>query len=497
MPITSSTFSRVTLALVFAGAVVLVGIVLASLWLVDRTGDYAEELVANQQIRARSSGLLARMQDAETAQRGYVITQDEGYLEPYETARSRVPEILEDLRNRITEQGGNRLLLDRIALQVEAKMSELEGTIALVRSGRLAEATAIVRTNRGKDTMDALRESMRELILGIDARIAGSIASTRSSADLLSWSVVAGSIFIALLAGASVWMSVRYTRDLLQAQQQVQELNFSLEERVADRTSELARANDEIQRFAYIVSHDLRAPLVNVMGFTSELEVCLETIQRHVEATESAVEPDKGTEARQAAFEDLPEALGFIRSSTTRMDRLINAILKLSREGRRTLTGEPIDMAALLGTAAASVQHQLQSGDGEITVATPVPNIVSDRLAIEQIFGNLVDNAVKYLDPARPGRIVIRGREEGGRLVYEVEDNGRGISPQDHERIFELFRRSGAQDRPGEGIGLAHVRTLARRLGGDVTVESTLGRGTAFRVVLPRRTDGLAAKPTA
>jgi CHASE3 domain sensor protein len=279
MPITSSTFSRATLAIVFAGALVLVGIVLASLWLVDRTGDHAEELVAAQQIRARSSGLLTRLQDAETAQRGYVITQDDGYLEPYEVARTRIPELLDDLRSRLSERPADRALVDRIALQAEAKMAELEGTIVLVRAGRQAEAVAVVRTNRGKDAMEALRESLRELILGIDARIAGSIASTRSSADLLSWSVVFGAIFIALLAGGSVWMSVRYTRDLLRARQEVQELNFGLEERVADRTSELARANDEIQRFAYIVSHDLRAPLVNVMGFTSELEVCLATLQ--------------------------------------------------------------------------------------------------------------------------------------------------------------------------------------------------------------------------
>jgi signal transduction histidine kinase len=202
-------------------------------------------------------------------------------------------------------------------------------------------------------------------------------------------------------------------------------------------------------------------------------------------------------EARLAAFEDMPEALRFIRSSTTRMDGLINAILKLSREGRRTLNAERIDMGALMETAASSVQHRIQELGGSITVEKPVPNIMSDRLALEQIFGNLVDNAVKYLDPARPGRIVIRGREAGARVVFEVEDNGRGIAAQDLERIFELFRRSGAQDRPGEGIGLAHVRTLARRIGGDVTVESDLGHGTVFRVVLPRRADGFTARPDA
>jgi signal transduction histidine kinase len=116
----------------------------------------------------------------------------------------------------------------------------------------------------------------------------------------------------------------------------------------------------------------------------------------------------------------------------------------------------------------------------------PLPTLISDRLALEQIFGNLFDNAVKYRDRNRPLRIMIRAIESGRIVHFEIIDNGRGIAKEDHERIFELFRRSGVQDRPGEGIGLAHVRALARRLGGDIKVESELGVGTTFRVSLPR-----------
>ncbi|BBK36117.1 histidine kinase [Allostella sp. ATCC 35155] len=497
MPITSTAFARTTLALVFAGALALLAIVGASLWLVDRTSENAEALVQGHQFRARTAAILSSMQDAETGQRGFVITRDEQYLEPYEEARARLVSQIAWLQEQTRSRPDERAAIERTGALIDTRLAELEAIIAMVRADRVGEAVALIRTNRGKRTMDALREVLNTQVDAIDLHIAEAIDATRASATALSWAVLVGALAIALFAGASIWLSVRYTRDLVSARQEVQELNFSLEERVADRTAELARANDEIQRFAYIVSHDLRAPLVNVMGFTSELEVCLTQIQQYVERTAEAADPDTLTEVRQAAFEDLPEALGFIRSSTTRMDRLINAILKLSREGRRSLTAERIDMGALLDAAAASVQHQLQAGDGSITVEKPVPNIQSDRLAIEQIFGNLVDNAVKYLDPARPGRIVVRGREEGARLVFEVEDNGRGVAPQDHERIFELFRRSGTQDKPGEGIGLAHVRTLARRLGGDVTLESTLGRGTVFRVILPRRADGFAARPTA
>ena len=253
---------------------------------------------------------------------------------------------------------------------------------------------------------------------------------------------------------------------------------------LAERVTELDVANEEIQRFAYIVSHDLRAPLVNVMGFTSELEGAQAEIERFYRNVQQADSTLISPETRAAIESDLPEAIGFIRSSTMKMDKLIGAILKLSREGRRVLAPEPIDMVQLLESQRGSFAHQLQERGAELVIEA-VPDLTSDRLAVEQIFGNLVDNAVKYLHPSRPGRIEVRGRALGANVVYEVEDNGRGIDPKDFERIFDLFRRSGAQDQQGEGIGLAHVRALVRRLGGTISVSSRLGEGSTFTVVLP------------
>ena len=107
---------------------------------------------------------------------------------------------------------------------------------------------------------------------------------------------------------------------------------------------------------------------------------------------------------------------------------------------------------------------------------------------MEQIVGNLIDNAVKYLDHDRPGEIVVSGEDvPGGWVVYRIADNGRGIAPRDHERIFELFRRSGKQDRSGEGLGLAFVRNSVRRLGGTIDVESELGKGSTFLLKFPKR----------
>ena len=169
------------------------------------------------------------------------------------------------------------------------------------------------------------------------------------------------------------------------------------------------------------------------------------------------------------------------------MDRLISSILKLSREGRRTISPEPLDMDKLVQGVVDSLHHRTEALGAEITIAKPLPRLTSDRVAVEQILSNLVENAVKYLKPGRAGRVRISGQRLLGRVVYSVEDNGRGIDPKDHDRVFDLFRRSGVQDQPGEGIGLAHVRALAYRLGGFVTCESELDQGATFSLSLPMR----------
>ena len=114
-----------------------------------------------------------------------------------------------------------------------------------------------------------------------------------------------------------------------------------------------------------------------------------------------------------------------------------------------------------------------------------LPVVVNDRVAVEQILSNLVENALKYLQPGRAGTISVTGGTDLGRAWVSVTDNGRGIEPRDHERVFDLFRRSGVQDQQGEGIGLAHARALAYRLGGNIEIQSELGVGSTFRLILP------------
>ena len=205
----------------------------------------------------------------------------------------------------------------------------------------------------------------------------------------------------------------RSSRARDEAEAKLRDNNINLEATVDERTADLREANDEIQRFAYIVSHDLRSPLVNIMGFTSELEELRGDIFRRIAAlsrAEAAVPamPDNATDGAEPVLEgsdrqlseDFSEALGFIKSSIAKMDRLISAILNLTREGRREFKPERIDMRELIEAIVTTVAHQAAEANAQIRIE-PLPDIVSDRLALEQIFSNLIDNALKYLRTGR------------------------------------------------------------------------------------------------
>jgi signal transduction histidine kinase len=268
-------------------------------------------------------------------------------------------------------------------------------------------------------------------------------------------------------------------RKLVEAEQK------KLDQRLREQTVLLSEANEEIQRFVYIVSHDLRSPLVNIMGFASELDALRKQIFERLAALRAQVGGEQARESDETLRSDVEEALSFIKSSIAKMDRLIGALLKLSREGQRQFLPQSIDMSQLMQSTLDALAHQTRDVNAKINIGK-LPPITSDRLALEQIFSNLMDNAVKYLRADVPGNIEVRATETDGAITYEVCDNGRGIDVKDRDRIFDLFRRSGIQDRPGDGIGLAHARTLVRRLGGSINVESERNHGTVFKVTLPK-----------
>ena len=252
------------------------------------------------------------------------------------------------------------------------------------------------------------------------------------------------------------------------------------------REEDLFQANADLETFTYIASHDLRSPLVNLKGFANELQYALDKIKPIVNKANDHFTPEEQKTLSEALEEDIPEALKFIEKATDRMDTLTSAVLNLSRIGKRQYNLELVDTQRIFQKCIDAQGYEIKERDIEIT-CHPLPFLFTDPLAIEQIFSNLLDNAIKYLDPERKGKIIISSHQTTADVVYSVEDNGRGIDTGDKGRIFEMFRRArNAEGVRGSGMGMSFVRATVRKLGGVIWFNSILDSGTTFYVRLPK-----------
>jgi len=295
---------------------------------------------------------------------------------------------------------------------------------------------------------------------------------------------------IGLLAHAFNSMADNIDRSSTTIQKKNQALTqaaASLEDKVIDRTATLAAANEEIKSFAYIVSHDLRSPLVNMKGFTSELGYALKEVSEKISGIEDKLEKAERDDLNRLFEDEIPESMHFITTSVDKMDAMLTSILKLSRLGRRELQFEAIDLKKLCDDALMSLAHQIDETGTAISFGE-LPVIDNDRMVMEQIMGNLIGNAIKYLSPGRPGEIRIWSESNDKGIAISVQDNGRGISDAEREKVFQIFRRGRHQDVVGEGMGLAYVQTLARAQNGSISYTSIEDQGSTFTVFLPHQT---------
>jgi hypothetical protein len=473
---------------------VLTVISAGSVYLVNKARDDAHWVLHTVEVENQISLTQLQLRRAESAQRGYLSTLLPAFQADFEQAASQLSPALVRLGQLSSDNPLQRRLVDEMISLSNRRIEEFRNTIALAQQQHVDDATKIIREGDGRTAMKQIDELAGQMRAEEDRLFALRTTNADRSQSLAASLTWIGSGLVVVLAGISVFLVRRSARARDEAEARLRDNNINLEATIDERTADLREANNEIQRFAYIVSHDLRSPLVNIMGFTSELEELRGDIFRRIASLDHAAAspapmgpgddgPQLESEDKQLS-QDFSEALGFIKSSIAKMDRLITAILNLTREGRREFEPVRIDTRELIEGIVATVAHQAAEAEAQIRIE-PLPEIVSDRLALEQIFSNLIDNALKYLKPGVPGDISIRGRTKLGFAIFEIADNGRGIDPRDHQRIFDLFRRAGTQDKPGQGIGLAHVRALVRRLGGTMSVQSELNNGSTFTITLP------------
>lgn len=247
---------------------------------------------------------------------------------------------------------------------------------------------------------------------------------------------------------------------------------------------QLEQKSEELNCIVHATSHDLRSPLLNVQGYSRELQNACRTIR---DLLGPLVLPDAIHQRIKPLLDsEIPEALRYVQSGVEKMDKLLGGLLRLSRLGHVELELQSLEMNRLIGEVIAGLEYQLREVSGKVEIAGHLPECLGDPIQINQVFSNLLDNAVKYRDPGRPPCVRISGEARDGQCLYTVEDNGIGIPPDCVGSVFDVFYRVGDKQVPGEGLGLSSVRRILERHGGRIEVESQVDRGTVFRVALPR-----------
>ncbi len=267
------------------------------------------------------------------------------------------------------------------------------------------------------------------------------------------------------------------------------EANQLLTERsreVEVRSEQLEAKNLELSDFLYVVSHDLRAPLINLEGFSRALQDNLSTLDGLMQMCDGN---GAGIRAAQQAWPplraEITEALDFILRSVAKMDFLVKGLLELSRIDTRPNQPQAVELNAIVGDILGAMQYNINARGIEVTVE-PLPTVVGDAVRLSQLFSNLIDNAIKYMKPRGEARIHIGCQECDDGYRFFVRDTGLGIRAEDHAKIFRLFTRLCNSGVPGEGIGLTAVKKIVEKHKGRIWVESELGQGSTFWFTLPR-----------
>lgn len=299
------------------------------------------------------------------------------------------------------------------------------------------------------------------------------------------------------LIGLGSWKLARAWNAQAEAEEEVRRINIGLEILVDERTreiqekvqeldvanAELGRKNEEMESMIYIASHDLRSPLVNIQGFSKRLENAADTIRQRL--MEKDVEESVRASLAKMLEDRIPSSLDFIKSSSRKMDTLINGLLRLSRAGRAQLNILTLDMNAMAKEIVATLAIQTQEIGAVVTV-DDLPPCRGDAPQINQVFTNLIDNAIKYRDPSRPLTVHVSGRRERDLAIFEVADNGLGIPREHQDKVWDLFHRLDPKGPvEGEGLGLTLARRIMDRNRGSIRLESQPGVGTRFYIELP------------
>jgi signal transduction histidine kinase len=531
---------------IFTKGLLLVSIPLLCQWVfialvarVQHISSDAQQLSARtKHVLVEGEHLLTLLLGEETGIRGYAIGGDKEFLRPYFESVQQVPQTMKELRAAVSDRLHVEEL-DQLEAAVNHYSTLLNEKAEMELAGRFDKLVEIIKSQEGKRRMDLVRKRLDTFLEGERALDNMHTQALARSQAQLGWILLGGGSGSLLATLGLAWMFsagisrrlstlIENTRrlakgtellapmdchdeigqldrffhqmalELKQSRQAILDSNRSLEQRVAERTSQLERVNRDLDQknqenemFVYSVSHDLRSPLVNLHGFSQELDAARRELRELV--AESSLPTAAREHGMRLIEDDMREAIYFILTAVGRLKDIIEALLRLSRIGRIDYHPREVDVEATVNRILTSMNATIKERDATLVVRH-MPTAWADPSALEPIFANLIGNALNYLDRNRAAEIEIGWDPQAGgdtadsgpaQHVYFVKDNGVGIAEEYHAKLFQAFQRLHPTLAAGEGMGLATVRRLVDRIGGRIWFESALGRGSTFYVALP------------
>ncbi len=249
-------------------------------------------------------------------------------------------------------------------------------------------------------------------------------------------------------------------------------------------TEEIIRQkNKELETFLYVTSHDLRSPLINIEGFSAKIKSGLQKLSNLL--PEDCSQHQEFNEVSEIVNKSLPRNLSVVLSNVEKMDTLISGLLKIARTGKLKLYIEPVNMDKLIRNIRITLGFQEEQANAHYEIK-PLPDCYGDQNLINQLFTNLIDNAIKYRKPHQPVSIKIDAVHDESTATYRIQDNGIGISASNQNKVWDVFYRVDDETQKGDGIGLSLAAKIVERHKGSIWVESEQGKGSTFFVRLPR-----------
>lgn len=486
-----------------AAPLVVQGVFIAVLLRARADRDRAQEWAAHtKEVFARVEELHRSLLEGYAGIRRRMVAANPAVAPPGDAAMGRLAEQVAALGGLVSGNVRQAPRIARIAALSDEISRWIDDEERLIGSGARDQAEAGM--GRGVRLLDVARATLDEFRAEEEALDRRRMESLRSTSRRLVWTLIVGG---AAIVGSTLILALVFLRGVIQRLDVLRDnarrfaegkpLNppvsgrdeiHEVDRAFRDMAENLDRQKQENEMFVYSVSHDLRPPLVNLQGFSDELSLSCRDL-RELFRGDDVPEPMR-CRGMQLVDRDIEESIRFIRAAVGRLARITDALLRLSRAGRVEYQWQPVDLAAAVGKVVDSLHDSIAARKAQVAVGE-LPPAWGDPTALEQVFANLIGNAVQYLDPDRPGRIEVDGIAPGrvgmppGLWVYRVRDNGLGIPEVYHQRVFTAFGRFHAGAALGEGIGLALVRRTVERHGGRIWMESAPGVGSAFLVALP------------